>query len=117
MSLQKTGLSIVHEIIMVIVLLCSFWINLGVNPQLKLLEGLSSLINKLLAVLQFPYAFWFIPIFVLLFSVMVSFRISGWLGLLSLTLVFVGGIFIENLFSIVLIVMGMILGLFAPVGE
>jgi hypothetical protein len=117
MSFQKIALSLVHVFILGIVLFCSLWIHLGINPEEKLLEHLSLFINNLLTMANLPDLFWFIPLFVLLTSIIVSFRIAGWLGLLSLSLVFLSGIYIENLFSLVLLVIGMVLGLFAPLQE
>ena len=117
MTIQKVAFSLINEFILGVVLFCSLWIHVGITPEEKILERLSMYINNLLSMIQFPYIFWFIPIFVLLFCIASSFRIAGWLGLLALTLVFLSGILIENLFSIILLVIGITLGLFAPLRE
>jgi hypothetical protein len=90
---------------------------MGIEPQQKLFENLSLFINRIISILNLPDLFWFIPLFVMLACIMGSFRIAGWMGLLALTLVFVSGLFIENPVSLVLLVIGVALGLFAPLQE
>jgi len=114
MSLKRIALPFIHEVVLGVVFLSSIWIRLG----LYLEEGFWKLILlSIYSLFQNPYFFWLMPFFMLFVSILCSYFIGGWLGLLAISFVFLGGYFINNFFSVMLILIGIILGFFAPLRD
>ena len=107
-------LSFVHEIIAGIVFLSGMWIHFGIYPG----EGFwQSILMNIYSSLPISYFFWLMPFFMLFFSILGSYFIGGWLGLTAIGFAFLGGYFINNFFGMILLIIGLFLGLFAPLRD
>jgi hypothetical protein len=112
---KQIALTFAQEVVLLIVFLSGIWIRSGLYPEEQLW---SSILLEIYSLVESPYFFWLMPFFILFGSVLSSYFIGGWLSLLAIGLAFLGGYFISNpFFSIVLFLIGMILGIFAPLRE
>jgi len=111
MDLEKIALYFINEVLIIAVFLSSVWIHLGMYPE----DGIwKSIFFPLYDLLQNSYLFWLIPFFIIFVAVLSVYFIGGWLGLTAIALAFIGGYFLDNPFGVILSLIGLILGFFAP---
>jgi hypothetical protein len=114
MELRKIGLFLFNELILIIVFLNGIWIRLGIYPEE---ETWKPVFLSLYNLLQNSYLFWLMPFLLLFPSMLGSYFIGGWLGLIAISLAFLSGYFLNSSFSMILLLIGIILGSFAPLRD
>ena len=114
MSKEELGKSFVQEFVLGFGFLSGLWIHAGVDPEAEIIKALSSIVLQLAPNPMYSFAFWIIPIIATLGSLVGSYFLGGWLGLIAVGLAFLGGIFISSGFGVFCLIIGVILGFIAP---
>lgn len=114
MTGNKIGLSFVQEFVLGFGFLSGLWIHVGVNPESEILRAFAQVVEELAPSSGFSLIFWLVPIIGLVASVTGSYFIGGWFGLVAVSLAFLGGVFIDSTFGVILLVVGVLLGFAAP---
>lgn len=114
MATESIGKTFVQEFVVGFGFLSGLWIYVGVNPESEIIKAFADIIEMLMPNSGFSFLFWLIPIIVLITTLLSSFVIGGWAGIVSIGLAFLGGIFIDTSFGIFALVIAIIIGLIAP---
>ncbi len=114
MSAENIGKSFVNEFVIGFGFLSGLWIHVGVDPEAEVIKALSSIVLQLAPNPMYSFAFWIIPIIATLGALAGSYFMGGWLGLISVGLAFLGGIFISSGFGVFCLIIGVLLGFIAP---
>jgi len=104
----------IHEIVVGITFLNGIWIRIGLYPGG---ETWSLFLLQMYSLFPNSYIFWFFPFILLFVCVIGSYFIGGWLGLVSIAFGFLGGFLISRFFGMILLIVGLFLGLFAPLRD
>jgi len=107
MSKGNTGEVFVQEFVIGLGFLSGLWIHSGVDPTAEILKSFSLLVPEM------PGFFWLTGVMITIGSIVVAYFMGRWLGLFAVLLAFLGGIFIGS-WGIWPLIIGVILGLFAP---
>ena len=103
-----------QESLLLLTFLSSVWIEVGI------MGGQSFLTARLMSLYSYlpnQIFFWILPFFILFACILGSYFIGGWVGVLSLILVFLGGTILNDFYGLVLLLFGMLLGLLSPTKE
>jgi len=106
--------SFIQEFVLGFGFLSGLWIYVGVNPETEIFKALLSVITALNPDHGLGFLFWLIPILVLLLSLVGTFFIGGWVGLIAVGVAFLAGILIGNTLGIILLGLALVLGFIAP---
>jgi len=112
MVVSKVAKSFVDEFVVGFGFFSGLWICIGVNPETEFIKAFTDVVNQLAP--QWGFIFWLIPVVVTLGSVVGAYFMGGWFGLGAVGLAFLGGCFITNPVGIWLLIIGMLIGFFAP---
>lgn len=111
---RKIGEIFVQEFVLGFGFLSGFWIHVGIDPESEVLKALSAIIQTLAPNSRFSLLFWVIPIASTIFSIIFTYLLGGWIGLIAVVLAFLGGVFIESSVGVILLIVAILLGMFAP---
>lgn len=114
MARNKIFLSPVQELIVGISFFNGIWIHLGVYLGEETWNPIFLQIQNLL---PNTYLFWVLPFILSFVSILGSYFIGGWIGLVSIGFAFLGGFFINSFFGMILLIIGLFLGFFAPLRD
>ena len=114
MSVEKIGQSFVQEFVIGFGFFSGLWINVGINPETEILNIFSDLMITLNVGSGFNLIFWLLPIMLILSSLVGSFFIGGWPGIIAVGLGFLAGLLFTNVIGVVLLIIAIILGGAAP---
>lgn len=114
MSVSK---SFVQEFVLGFGFLSGLWIYIGVNPEIEIIKIFVTVIREISPNPMYSFAFWIVPVIVTLSSLAGSYFLGGWLGLISVGLAFLGGIFIGSSIGIFFLIIAVILGFIAPLTQ
>lgn len=105
--------SAVKDLIIGFGFLEGLWINAKVNPFEKILNSLTQLLKGT----QFEWynTFLWMVLFIIVptIQIIMTYRWGGMLGLLSLVMAFIGGIFIKDIIGVLLVFSAVILGYYS----
>jgi len=111
---KKLNEIFVQEFVLGLGFFGGFWVHVGINPESEVLKALSTIVKTLVPNSNFSLLFWMIPVVDMMFSILFAYVLGGWLGLIAIFLAFLGGVFIESMFGIVLLIIAVFLGIIAP---
>lgn len=111
---MELGKSFIQEFVIGFGFLSGLWINVGINPEAELWKALIEVINSTNPNHGLGFFFWFIPILILVVSLLGAFLMGHIPGLIAVGFGFLGGIFITSTIGIVFLMIGIILGLISP---
>ena len=114
MNFRRAVMILSQESLLLLTFLSSVWIEVGIMGGQSFLTGP---LMSLYAYLPNQIFFWILPFFLLFSCILGSYFIGGWVGLLSLILVFLGGTILNDIYGLILLIFGMIVGIFAPLRE
>jgi hypothetical protein len=114
MPSRKLALSFAQEFLLALVFLSAAWINAGIHPNEDFLKDVFLYVYNLL---PNAFLFWVLPFFIIFFSVIGSYFISGWSGIIALALIFSGEFFKDGPLGILLLLIGIVIGFFASLRE
>ena len=103
MSKRNTGEVFIQEFVIGLGFLSGLWIYAGIDPTAEIVKSLSLIVPEMSGLL------WFLVVASTIISIWGAYSMGGKLGLLTVFLAFLGGIFIGS-WGILLLVVGMILG-------
>lgn len=106
MAAEDLGKSFVQEFVIGFGFLSGLWIHVGINPETEIIKAFSSITPSL--------AFWIIPVITTLGSLVGSYFLGGWLGLIAVGLAFIGGIFFSSNLGVICLILGVLIGFAAP---
>lgn len=109
MSNSKSGLFI-KELVIGWGFLSGLWIYAGVDPEAVVIGAFANVLQELGS--PYGWILWLLPIASTIGSAITAWVMGGSLGIISIVLAFLGGIFIGS-FGIWLLIGGMILAFFA----
>lgn len=109
---MKLATSFVQEFVIGFGFLSGLWIHVGVDPETEIVKAFASAIQQIAP--GFSVVFWLIPIATSIVAWFSSYLIGGWIGVLSVALALLGGIFISSPVGIWLLIGGIVLGFLAP---
>jgi len=114
MAIESIGKTFVQEFVIGFGFLSGLWIYAGINPESEVINVFADVVKTLMPNSGFTFLFWLIPIIALIFTILGAFVISGWAGIVSIGLAFLGGIFVDTSFGVFVLVIAIIIGLIAP---
>lgn len=114
MASESIEKAFVQELVIGFGFLSGLWVYAGVNPEAEIIRAFSAIIETLMPNSGLGFVFWLIPIIALIATILSAFAISGWAGIVSIGLAFIGGVFIDSSFGVFILVIAVILGLIAP---
>lgn len=107
MPKETVGKIFVNEFVLGFGFLSGLWVYAGIDPEDAIINAFAQLAPNM------GFFFWLVPIVGLLVSVLVTYSMGGKIGLISVGLAFIGGIFIGS-FGLWLVLFACFLGLIAP---
>ncbi len=114
MKTEEISKAFVQEFVLGFGFLSGLWINAGIDPEVEIIKALSTLVQQLAPNPVYSFLFWIVPIIATLASLVGSYSLGGWLGLIAVGLALLGGIFISSTFGVILLILGIIMGFIAP---
>jgi len=95
--------------------LSGFWIYAGVDPEAAISDALLSVLRAFSPSFasSMSIVFWIVPVLGTIGSFYGSFKIGGFLGIVAVSLAFIGGVLIGSI-GVWFLVAGIFLGLIAP---
>ena len=107
MSKGSTGEVFIQEFVICLGFLSGLWIYAGVDPTAEIVKSLSMIVPEMSGFL------WLIVVASTIGSIAGAYFMGGRLGLLAVFLAFLGGLFAGS-WGILLLIVGVILGRYAP---
>jgi len=101
-----------QELIIGFGFLNGLWIHAGENPEAEIIKAFTDLIPEMST-----FLFWLISILAIIFAVAMTFKIGRWWGLAGVFLAFIGGVFIDTSVGVWALIIGLLIGLYAPLSN
>ena len=114
MASKKLAVSFIQEFVLGFGFISGVFTRIGIDPEAEIIKAFASIIETLSPNSGFSLIFWLLPIASTIVSIIGSLVIGGWLGLIAVVLAFLGGVFLDNVIGITLLLVGVVLGLIAP---
>ena len=111
MGLRKALLFSIQILTLTIVFISSAWIKVGLYAEE---EFMRDFFLYLYGILPNVFFFWMLPFILTFCSSIATYRISGMAGMISVMLIFSGAFLFNTLVGNIALILGCIIGVFAP---
>ncbi len=106
---------LIREFAVIATFFCGMWVVIGVAPSDFPIKLIADFILEVMQNPSWGMFFWAIPIPVLILAIITAIAYGGLFDLVGLALAFAGGYYIGSPVGIILLILGLLVGLIAPV--
>jgi hypothetical protein len=112
---NSAGEKFVQEFVVGFGFLSGLFLSIGINPENMIIESLIKALSEINPdVGSIGLLFTILGILIAIFTLLAAYSIGGTVGVVALSIAFIGGIFYYSIIGWILLLAGMFLGLIAP---